>query len=44
MKRLKKIKNERKLTPRGEFESLLYRIWEHRADQRVTDGFWDAAA
>ena len=44
MKKLKKIKNERILIPRGEFEYLLYRTWGHRADQRVTDGFGDAAA
>ena len=44
MKRLKKIRNERKLTPREEFEYLLYRTQGQRTDQRVTDGFGDAAA
>ena len=44
MKRLKKIRNDRKLTPRGEFEYLLYRTRGQRTDQSVTDGFGDAAA
>lgn len=42
---IEKIKNERKLTPRGEFEYLVYGTQGHRADRGgVSDVFWDAAA
>lgn len=37
---IEKIKNERKLTPRGEFEYLVYGIQGHRADRGGAVGGW----